>query len=166
MSVTIYDPAPLPSNEPARNQAVYASGLLENSDDTALNRLSVLAKDLFQADWAGITLIYDDVQCVIASSGGRLGHHHRGRSMSAYAILKPAEVFCLLDTKQDDRFGANPFVRVGLIRFFVAAPVIDAQGYALGTLCVSSSLPRHTIDPDALAKLQNLAAQVAHRPAA
>lgn len=166
MSVTIYNTAPLPSNEPARNQAVYASGLLENSDDTALNRLSVLAKDLFRADWAGITLIYDDVQCVIASSGGRLGHHHRGRSMSAYAILKPAEVFCLLDTKQDDRFGANPFVRVGLIRFFVAAPVIDAQGYALGTLCVSSSLPRHTIDPDALAKLQNLAAQVAHTPAA
>jgi len=166
LSVTIYNPAPLPSNEAARNQAVYASGLLENSDDTALNRLSVLAKDLFRADWAGITLIYDDVQCVIASSGGRLGHHHRARSMSAYAILKPAEVFCLLDAKQDDRFGANPFVRVGLIRFFVAAPVIDAQGYALGTLCVSSSLPRHTIDPEALAKLQNLAARVVHTPTA
>lgn len=164
MSVTIYDPAPLPSNEPARNQAVYASGLLENSDDTALNRLSVLAKDLFRADWAGITLIYDDVQCVIASSGGQLGHYDRARSMSAYAILEPSEVFCLTDAKEDGRFGANPFVRVGLIRFFVAAPIIDAQGYALGTLCASSSVPRHTADLEDLAKLRSLAAQVARTP--
>ena len=84
--------------------------------------------------------------------------------MSAYAILKPAEVFCLLDAKQDDRFGANPFVRVGLIRFFVAAPVIDAQGYALGTLCASSSLPRHATDTEACSKLQGLAAQIARTP--
>lgn len=164
MSVTIYDPAPLPSNEPARNQAVYASGLLENSDDTALSRLSVLAKDLFRADWAGITLIYDDVQYVIASSGGQLGHYDRARSMSAYAILEPSKVFYLADAKEDGRFGANPFVRVGLIRFFVAAPIIDAQGYALGTLCASSSLPRRMVDQEALAKLRSLAAQVARTP--
>lgn len=124
----------------------------------------MLAKDLFRADWAGITLIYDDVQYVIASSGGQLGHYDRARSMSAYAILEPSKVFCLADAKEDGRFGANPFVRVGLIRFFVAAPIIDAQGYALGTLCASSSLPRRMVDQEALAKLRSLAAQVARTP--
>lgn len=164
MSVTFYNPAPLPSDEPARNQAVYDSGLLKNNNDPVFSALCELARDTFRADWSGITFIYDEVQCVIASSGGRLGHYDRARSMSAYAILEPSEVFCLADAKEDDRFGANPFVRVGLIRFFVAAPIIDAQGYALGTLCASSSLPRQAINPAAMAKLQSLAAQVACTP--
>lgn len=164
MSVTLYDPAPLPSNEFARNQAVYDSGLLEAFNNPVLNAIAASAKNLFRADWAGITLIFDDVQEVIASSGGRLGRYDRARSLSAHAIVTPSEILCLADAKQDGRFSANPFVRVGLIRFFIAAPIIDAQGHALGTLCASSSLPRHTTDTEARTKLQGLAAQVARIP--
>ena len=164
MSVTLYDPAPLPSNEIARNQAVYDSGLLEASNNPVLNAIAAGAKNLFRADWAGIALIFDEVQEVIASSGGRLGRYDRARSLSAHAIVTPSGILCLADAKEDGRFGANPFVRVGLIRFFIAAPIIDAQGYALGTLCASSSLPRHTTDTEARAKLQGLAAQVTRIP--
>lgn len=81
--------------------------------------------------------------------------------MSAHAILTPSEVLCLPNAEEDERFRGNPFVRVGLIRFFVAAPIIDAQGYALGALCVSKRSPRKVIDPVQVTKLQALAAQVA-----
>lgn len=164
MSVTLYDPAPLPSNESARNQAVYDSGLLDAFNNPILNAIAASAKSLLRADWAGVPLIFDEVQEVIASSGGRLGRYDRARSLSAHAIISPSEIFCLADAKEDGRFGANPFVRVGLIRFFIAAPIIDAQGYALGTLCASSSLPRHTTDTEVCAKLQGLAAQIARTP--
>lgn len=160
MSVTFYNPAPLPSNEHARNRAVYDSGLLNIINNPALNAIAASAKNLFQADWAGITLIFDDVQEVIASSGGRLGRYDRARSLSAHAILMPSEVLCLGDAKEDGRFGANPFVRVDLIRFFVAAPILDAQGYALGALCASSRFSRLGTDPESFEKLQVMAAQV------
>lgn len=165
MSVTLYDLAPIPSNEPARNRAVHASGLFGNIDNPALIAIAQHAKLLFHAEWAGVALIFDTVQEVIASSGGRLGRYERARSMSAHAILTPSEVLCLPNAEADERFRGNPFVRVGLIRFFVAAPIIDAQGYALGTLCVSKRSPQKVIDPIHVTKLQALAAQVARTAA-
>lgn len=161
MSVTLYNLAPVPSNEPARNRAVHASGLIGNIDNPALGEIAEHAKLLFDAEWAGVALIYDTVQEVIASSGGRLGCYERARSMSAHAILTPPKVLCLPNAENDERFRGNPFVRVGLIRFFVAAPIIDAQGYALGALCVSKRSPQKVIDPIHVTKLQALAAQVA-----
>ncbi|WP_164523666.1 GAF domain-containing protein [Sphingomonas sp. S-NIH.Pt15_0812] len=135
--------------------------MLEAINNPILHAIALNAKNLFRADWAGIALIFDEVQEVIASSGGRLGRYDRARSLAAHAILSPLEVLCLADAKEDGRFGANPFVRVDLIRYFVAAPIIDAQGYALGALCASSRFPRQVTDPDDLEKLQALAAQVA-----
>ena len=75
MSITVYNPAPLPSNEPARNQAVHDSGLFEAINNPILNTIAERARNLFQADWAGVALIFDEVQEVIASSGGRLGRY-------------------------------------------------------------------------------------------
>jgi GAF domain-containing protein len=135
--------------------------LIGSINDPALGEIAENAKLLFHAEWAGVTLIFDSVQEVIASSGGRVGRYDRARSMSAHAILTPSEVLCLPDAEADERFRGNPFVRVGLIRFFVAAPIIDVQGYALGTLCVSKQSPQQIIDPVHVAKLQALAAQVA-----
>lgn len=165
MSVTLYDLAPIPSNEPARNRAVHASGLFGTVNNPALVLIADQAKTLFHAEWAGVALIFDTVQEVIASSGGHLGRYERARSMSAHAILTPSKVLCLPNAETDERVRGNPFVRVGLIRFFVAAPIIDAQGYALGTLCVSKRSPQKVIDPIHVTKLQALAAQVARTAA-
>ncbi|MEG8039751.1 hypothetical protein QP166_10515 [Sphingomonas sp. LR60] len=75
------------------------------------------ARKVVNADWAGVAVIVDDLQIVVASSGGQLGRYDRARSMSAHALVAPADLFCVPDTMTDDRFGSNPFVRVGLIRF-------------------------------------------------
>lgn len=141
MSFTLYSHAPTPRNEDKRNEAVYASGLTRQVDDPRLNKISRRARRLLEADWAGIALIVDNSQLVIASSGGQLGRYDRAKSMTGFAILQPQEVFCVPDAASDGRFGANPFVRVGLIRFFVAAAIVDSQGYALGALCCSRQRP-------------------------
>lgn len=160
MSVTLYSPAPSPPDEPARNAAVHASGLLEMVDAPVLNALCFEARSLLEGDWAGLGLIVDDSHVVIASSGGRVGRYERARSITAYAILKPDEVLCAPDVLADKRFGGNPFIRVGLIRLFVAAPVVDDRGFPLGALCVSSRTPRTRVDPDGIEQLRVLATQV------
>ncbi|WP_081645267.1 GAF domain-containing protein [Sphingomonas phyllosphaerae] len=126
----------------------------------ALNELSQDACRLMGGDWAGVGLIVDDNQVVIASSGGRVGRYERARSIMAYAILEPDAVLCVLDAPADERFGGNPFVRVGLIRFFVAAPIVDERGFALGALCVSSRSPRQQVEQSTIEALRALATQV------
>lgn len=166
MSVTFYSPAPVPPNEPTRNAAVYASGLLERMNDPALNDIALSAKELLHVDWAGIALIVDDLQIVIASSGGQIGRYERARSMSAHAILAPDAIFCVPDTRVAEAFGSNPFVRVGLIRFFAAAPIVTAAGLPLGVLCVSSRTQRRAINEAEADALQSLAARVLDTPPA
>ncbi|VXC50407.1 conserved hypothetical protein [Sphingomonas sp. 8AM] len=117
-------------------------------------------------DWAGVALLVDDLQIVIASSGGQLGRYDRARSMSAHAIVAPEQVFCVSDTITDSTFRSNPFVRVGLIRSFVAAPIVDAAGYALGVVCVSSRNPRVPLGDAEARSFRSLAAQVLAPPAA
>lgn len=166
MSVTFYAPAPIPSDEHARNLAVRASGLLDRTNDPALTALAHVARKSVRADWAGVALIVDDLQIVIASSGGQLGRYERARSMSAHAIVTPDRVFCVPDTIADGTFRSNPFVRVGLIRFFVAAPIVDAAGHALGVVCASSRNPRAALDEGEARVLRSLAARVLDPPAA
>lgn len=160
MSVTFYSPAPVPSNESVRNAAAHASGLLDRVNDPALNAIAKSAKELLYADWAGVALIVDNLQVVIASSGGQIGRYERARSMSAHAILAPEQIFCVPDARRAEAFGSNPFVRVGLIRFFVAAPLINEAGLALGVLCVSSRTPRAAITEDQADLLKTLASRV------
>ncbi len=165
MSVTFYSPAPIPDNEHARNLAVRASGLLERGEEPSLTALAKAARKTIGGDWAGIAVIVDDLQIVVASSGGQLGRYERARSMSAHAIVAPDQVFCIPDTIADGMFRSNPFVRVGLIRFFVAAPIVDSVGHALGVLCVSSRNPRAPLDEAEAQTLRSLAAQVLDPPA-
>ncbi len=164
MSVTFYSPAPIPSNEHARNLAVRSSGLLERAEEPALTALAKAAKKAVGGDWAGVAVIVDDLQIVIASSGGQLGRYERARSMSAHAIVATDRVFCVPDTLAEGLFRSNPFVRVGLIRFFVAAPIVDPDGHALGVLCVSSRNPRAPLSEAEASELKSLAAQVLDPP--
>jgi GAF domain-containing protein len=166
VSVTLYSPAPIPSNEHARNVAARESGLLDRVNDPRLNAIAMAARKVVNADWAGVAVIVDDLQIVVASSGGQLGRYDRARSMSAHALVAPDEVFCVPDTLTDDRFGSNPFVRVGLIRFFAAAPIVNAAGLPLGVVCVSSRTARATVDEIEAQALRTLAMRVLEPPAA
>lgn len=161
MSGSLYSPAPFPSNEARRNAAVRSSGLLERVRDERLTRICHHARTHVGGGWAGIALILEDAQLVIASTGENIGRHSRAASMSAYAILEPDMVFCVPDTQVDDRFLSNPFVRVGLIRYFVAAVICDHAGYALGTLCVSRRSPGAHVTADVADGLRRLAQLVA-----
>lgn len=165
MSISFYSPAPFPADELKRNAAVQTSGLLDLARDQRLTQMCHDARRLVGGSWAGIALIVEDAQIVIASTGENIGRHSRATSMSSHAILTPDTVFCVPDTQADGRFLSSPFVRVALIRYFVAAVIRDHVGFALGTLCVSRRSPGTQIDAAVADRLMQMADEVlAGRP--
>ena len=46
------------------------------------------------------------------------------------------------DVQRDPRFAGNPALTENAIRFYAGAPLRDAQGHVLGTLCLLDTKPR------------------------
>ena len=63
------------------------------------------------------------------------------------------------DTLKDDRFRELPYVmRAPQLRFYAGVPIVTAEGYALGALCVMDVVPR-TIQAEQVEALSMLARQ-------
>ena len=161
MGITAFTSAPLLANEERRAQAVLVSGLLRIADDPRLAALVTTARKEFDAAIAAISIIVDDWQHLIVADGVPRGVYARRTSLCGHAIGQPAEIFCVADASSDPRFADNPAVEgAGGLRFYAGAPLLDADGIALGTLCVLDTAPRDTIAPDAAERLRALATEI------
>jgi GAF domain-containing protein len=152
MGISVFTPAPFPRNERERSEAAKASGLLNRISDPQLTEIVNEACHVLNSHWCGITLMIEETQHVIASSGGMMGMFRRSTSLCSYAIHNPDDVFHILDAPNDERFAGNPFVDDGVICFFAASAIRDRAGYAIGALCITDQSPRIAFpDEDALA---------------
>lgn len=134
-----------------------ATGLLKRVTDPILSIIARDARDALSARWAGICIVIDERQHVIASSGGMLGIYRRSTALSSYVVSNPDEAFVALDPASDERFAGNPFVADGVIRFYAGAAIRDSSGYAIGALCITDGKPRQAFTPAEAAILSDLA---------
>lgn len=74
------------------------------------------------------------------------------------AIDRPSEILVIEDTLDDERYADNVMTQVG-VRFYAGAPLVTADGHAIGTLCVTDQVPR-TPTSEQLAALATLATAV------
>ncbi|WP_111497050.1 GAF domain-containing protein [Marinobacter bohaiensis] len=145
-----------PSNERERQQAVDATRLVGSAPEERFDRLTRLARDLFDVEIALVTLVDRDRQWFKSCQGLDADETPRSVSFCGHAILE-SRTLVVENALEDRRFADNPLV-VGPpnIRFYAGAPLHSPDGYRLGTLCIIDPRPR-TFSPEDGRKLRDLA---------
>jgi two-component system NtrC family sensor kinase len=133
---------PTLSAEAARLAALDRYAILDTDPEESFDALVILASYVCKTPMAMLSLLDDHRQWFKSSVGVQVRETPLEMSICAHAI-KQQDLFVVPDTLQDARFRENPLV-LGEphIRFYAGAPLINEDGYALGTLCVMDNQPR------------------------
>ncbi|WP_296234142.1 sensor domain-containing diguanylate cyclase [uncultured Pseudomonas sp.] len=133
---------PLPANETERQQALDRLELLDTPADPYLDTLTRLAHDLFNVKMALVTLVDRDRQWFKSRQGLDAAETPRSLSYCSRAILSD-EPLIVEDSQVDKRFAGTELARnTPDVRFYAGWPLHDANGLALGTLCLADPKPR------------------------
>jgi len=134
--------AAIPANEAQRLHALKQYGVLDTDPEPAYNELIELASEICNVPISMISLIDSDRQFYKAKIGLPGKSSARDTAFCAHAILDD-KLMEVEDAKNDIRFFDNPLVSEDPnIRFYAGMPLVNPDGYKLGTLCVIDNKPR------------------------
>jgi two-component system NtrC family sensor kinase len=133
---------PMPAPDQDRVAALQKYAILDTEPERAFDDLTLLASHVCKTPIALISLVDEDRQWFKSKIGIDASETPRDIAFCSTAIQQ-SEVMVIPDTLQDERFRDNPMVVAEpKIRFYAGAPLINEEGYALGTLCVVDRAPR------------------------
>ncbi|QXI18699.1 GGDEF domain-containing protein [Pseudomonas hamedanensis] len=145
-----------PANEVERVEVLHRLKLLDSAPEERFDRLTRLAKRLFNVPIALVTLVDKDRQWFKSCVGLDATQTPRDISFCGHAILKD-ELMLVPDASKDERFHDNPLVTgAPNIRFYAGYPLTVPHGNKLGTLCLIDTRPRE-LDEEERALLRDLA---------
>lgn len=152
---------PKPENESARLEALRRYRLMDTAPEQVYDDIVKIAAHICEVPTVLITLLDEHRQWFKSRMGLGVEETPREQAFCSHAIMTP-ETMIVEDAQQDDRFKDNPLVTGNPhIRFYMGAPLVDLDGFALGTLCVIDSQPRK-MRPDQVEALEALRRIVVH----
>lgn len=124
-------------NEDARLASLYSYKLLDTEVEEDLEELNHLAASICETPVSLIVLLDKNRQWFKSHYGWDRSETERSFSFCHYTILEEDEIFEVENALFDKRFNKNPLV-LGEpnIRYYCGAPLINPEGYRLGSLCV------------------------------
>ena len=149
-------------DESGRLSAIKSYELRSDDASSVLfHDLVKLAQTMVGSQMAFISLVEEDRQWFKASIGLDVSETPRNIAFCDHAIRQD-EVLVILDAANDPRFADNPLVTGSpYIRFYAGAPIIDRDGFALGTICLADPEPRECFHfADSLAAMAQHAAEL------
>lgn len=132
---------PIPHNESARIAALHALNVLDSEPEERFDRLTRLAKRVFNVPYSTISMIDDHRQWFKSMQGLSLCETSRDISFCAHAILFD-EILYVENALKDERFHDNPVVTGDPKIRFYAGCSLNVNGFKMGTFCVFDKKPR------------------------
>ncbi len=143
------NPVDRPVNEAERLRVLREYQILDTSPEQEYDDIVALAAQICGMPLASITLVDETRQWFKASVGFDVTETPRELSLCAHAIQRRDDDLMIVpDAREDARFRELGNVTgEPHIRFYAGAPLVNHEGWALGTLCVIDRQPRE-LTPD------------------
>jgi signal transduction histidine kinase len=151
--------APIPDNEADRQAALERYDILDTLSEQCYDDITALMSGVCNAPISLVGLIDNDRNWLKSCHGVDLSESPRMISFCGHAIISEEPVFVVPDARKDPRFEDNPLVVEQGVVGYAGAPLIDRDGYALGTLCVFHTEPLD-LDKRQLNSLLSMSRQV------
>ena len=152
-------PNPVENN---RIDALKSYDILDTLPEQDYDDITKLASEICQTPISLITLVDETRQWFKSNHGLPIQGTPREQAFCAHAIINPTETMVVTDSREDERFVQNPLVTGDPhVIFYAGVPLVDSDGFALGSLCVIDHITRQ-LSEDQLAALKTLARQVVH----
>ena len=132
----------LPPNEVERLDAVKNYNLLDTLPEKDFDNITSLIASICEVPISLITLLDADRNFFKSHFGISINQSPREISFCGHAILENKDIFIVEDIRNDDRFCDNPAVKEFNTMFYAGVPLINPDGFPLGTLCVYDNKPR------------------------
>jgi len=148
-----------PENEAERQAAVERIGILDSLPERSYDDITALMADVCAAPISLVGLIDRDRHWLKSHHGIELEESPRNLSFCGHTIASNEPIFTVEDARTDSRFADNPVVTAYNVIGYAGVSLVDADGFALGALCVFSHEPM-ILKSSQKSALQNMARQV------
>jgi len=147
-------------NEAQRLAALESYDIFETGNEKEYDDLTSLASAICNVPISLITFINAERQWFKSHHGTDLTENRRDLSFCTHAIASTDDIMIVPDASLDERFYNNPVVTGPTnIIFYAGVPLINEDGFALGTMCVFDHKP-HQLKDSQVNGLKILAKQV------
>ena len=135
--------------------------ILDSEPELAYDSLISIAAAICQTPVSLISLVDVD-RCWFKANLGLDGMCEAPREIAfaKYVLEDPTEPFIVEDAQQDERFREGPLANgKPPMRFYCGTPIVNPEGFVLGSLCVIDHKPRR-LDRRQIDALKTLAQQI------
>lgn len=126
---------PVPDNEKGRIKKLELFDLLSLPKDPQLDVFAETACLITGCSNALIAIMESETQIIQSCIGIDLDSVERKNTVCQYSVAS-GEAVVINDTLLDERSSSNSIILAGGIRFYAGVPLVDDEGFTLGTLCV------------------------------
>ena len=132
----------LPENELLRLNVLSEYQLMDTLPEEDYDNITNLVATICDAPVSLITMLHKERNFFKSHHGVPFNESPRDISFCGHAIVSDDPIFIIKDSRLDERFIDNPLVDGVKAIFYAGVPLINPEGYALGTLCIFDHEPR------------------------